>query len=90
MTLDVPSDYEDILHNAVASGAFPSPEAALRHALDLLAAEQPPDEAAKLARWNERNRISTEQSEQGLSTPLDIDEVVGRLKQRIADHESSN
>lgn len=45
MTLDVPSEYEAVIQQAVASGAFANPEAALRHALDLLAVEQSVSEA---------------------------------------------
>ena len=40
MTLDVPSEYEDILRRAVASGRFADEQAALRHALQLLAEQQ--------------------------------------------------
>lgn len=40
MTLDIPSQYEAILQDAVSSGAFASKEEALKHALDLLAVEQ--------------------------------------------------
>ncbi|UUO08544.1 hypothetical protein M4951_09530 [Blastopirellula sp. J2-11] len=40
MSLNIPSQYETILQDAVASGAFASPEDALRHALELLTIEQ--------------------------------------------------
>jgi Arc/MetJ-type ribon-helix-helix transcriptional regulator len=40
MTLNVPREYESLLSEAVASGAFADPESALRHALELLADEQ--------------------------------------------------
>lgn len=40
MTLDVPAEFEEIIRNAVASGAFASPEDAVRHALRLLEQEQ--------------------------------------------------
>ena len=40
MTLDVPAEYEEIIRQAVASGAFSSPEEAVRHALELLQHEQ--------------------------------------------------
>jgi Arc/MetJ-type ribon-helix-helix transcriptional regulator len=40
MTIDVPDDFEAIIHRAVASGAFGSPEEAVRHALTLLELEQ--------------------------------------------------
>ncbi|MEX0793177.1 MAG: hypothetical protein WD045_08575 [Pirellulaceae bacterium] len=38
--MNIPSQYHAILEQAVASGAFPSAEEALRHALELLATEQ--------------------------------------------------
>ena len=40
MTLDVPAEYEEVIRNAVASGAFKTPEDAVRHALCLLEQEQ--------------------------------------------------
>ena len=40
MTLDVPSEYEDVLRQAVASGAFADEQAVLRYALELLAKQQ--------------------------------------------------
>jgi Arc/MetJ-type ribon-helix-helix transcriptional regulator len=40
MTIDVPEDFEAIIHRAVASGAFGSPEEAVCHALTLLQHEQ--------------------------------------------------
>lgn len=40
MTIDVPSGYEDVLSDAVASGAFATPQDALCHALELLSHEQ--------------------------------------------------
>lgn len=39
MTLSIPTEYEAIIHEAVASGAFASPEEAVKHALSLLAEE---------------------------------------------------
>ncbi len=88
MTIDIPSDYEDILRQAVASGAYANPEAALRHALELFAAEQVSGEQPKRDRWNERNRLSIEQSSQGLSKPLNDETVVDRLQARLADRET--
>jgi Arc/MetJ-type ribon-helix-helix transcriptional regulator len=40
MTLDVPAEYENVIRKAVASGAFKSPEEAMRHAFALLEREQ--------------------------------------------------
>lgn len=39
MTIEIPQDYQDVLNNAVASGAFVNHDEALRHALQLLAVE---------------------------------------------------
>ena len=43
----------------------------------------------KLQRWNERNAISIQQSEQGLSKPLDLEAVLERVEQRAAEVEES-
>jgi len=40
MTIDVPTEYEDILRRAVASGAFDDERAALLNALELFAKKQ--------------------------------------------------
>jgi len=37
----------------------------------------------KLRRWQEGNAISAEQSRQGLSRPLDLEEVLQRVQERI-------
>ena len=88
MSIDIPSDYADIIQQAVASGAYASPEAALRHALDLFAAEQAKEEGSKLEQWNSRNDESISQSKQGLSKPLDEAAVAERLNARLANGES--
>ena len=43
----------------------------------------------KFQRWNERNAISIQQSEQGLSKPLDLEAVLERVEQRVAEAEES-
>ncbi|GAA4463868.1 hypothetical protein [Novipirellula rosea] len=40
MTLEIPSEYEGVLNDAVASGAFATPQDALRHALATFAKER--------------------------------------------------
>jgi len=40
MTFDIPSEFEPVIQNAVATGAFATTEDALAHALSLLAKEQ--------------------------------------------------
>lgn len=64
MTFDVPSDYEDILRNAVASGAFASTEDALRHALELFAAERPSADVQTV-----KTTENQQTENQGISTP---------------------
>lgn len=39
MTFDIPTEYESVLNHLVATGAFPSKESALAHALQLLTEE---------------------------------------------------
>ena len=95
MTIDIPNDYEDILRQAVASGAFANPEDALRRALELFAAEQSDapaenNEQQKHNRWNKRNTESIQQSRQRLSKPLDEAAVIHRLHARLADQETRN
>ena len=52
----------------------------LREALNALEAR----EQEKLRRWNEGNRIAMEQSQQGLSKPLNVEALLERVEQRIA------
>ncbi|WP_417733266.1 hypothetical protein [Rosistilla oblonga] len=40
MALEIPSEYEGVLNDAVASGAFATPQDALRHALATFAKER--------------------------------------------------
>jgi Arc/MetJ-type ribon-helix-helix transcriptional regulator len=92
VNIDLPSEYEAILLQAVASGAFSNPQEALRHAIELLDAERTQaysvnDNEKRLERWNERNNTAIEQSKQGLSKPLDDDAVMSRLNSRISENE---
>lgn len=47
MTLNIPSEYENVIRQAVANGAFARPEDALAHALQLFAQEQRENEFEK-------------------------------------------
>lgn len=40
MTFTIPGEFEQVINQAVAAGAFPTPEDALRHGLGLLAEKQ--------------------------------------------------
>jgi hypothetical protein len=39
---------------------------------------------AKLHRWHEGNAIAIEQSQRGLSKPLDLESILARVEVRIA------
>lgn len=47
MALDVPAEYEKVIRKAVASGAFKTPEEAMRHAFGLLEREQRAGDSSK-------------------------------------------
>lgn len=80
MKYDFPADIQDRLTALIGEGVFASEDEAIRQAIDAL--EQL--EAEKIARWHERNRLSNEQSEQGLIRPLDDERVLSRLRARLA------
>ena len=63
MTIDVPTEYEEILRQAVASGAFETPADAMRHALQLLQREQ----------WSTRSRQDAGTADDAELLPDDLD-----------------
>ena len=80
MNYQFPPDIEERLKARMARGQYESEDDVLREAMDAL--DQL--EQDKLARWNERNRLAVQQSQQGLSRPLDEEAVLGRLRERLA------
>ena len=64
----------------IDDGAYQSEDDVIREAMDAL--DQM--ELDKLTRWNERNRLSAEQSEQSLSKPLDDEKVLAWMRERLA------
>ena len=81
MNYQFPPDIEERLKARLSDGQYQSEDDVLREAMDAL--DQL--ELEKLARWEERNRIAVEQSQQGLSKPLDDEAVLGRLRRRLAE-----
>jgi Arc/MetJ-type ribon-helix-helix transcriptional regulator len=75
-----PADVEQLIKQRMALGVYTSEDEVLRDALGAL--EQL--EHQRLARWDERNRLAAEQSQQGLSRPLDDERVLARLRERLA------
>jgi len=80
MSYQFPPDIEERLKARMSDGRYQSEDDVLREAMNAL--DQL--EQDKLIRWEERNRLSTRQSEQGLSKPLDDEAVLGRLRERLA------
>ena len=80
VTYQFPTDVEQLIKQRMALGIYASEDEVLRDALGAL--EQ--REQERLTRWEERNRLSVEQSRQGLSRPLDDDQVLARLRARLA------
>lgn len=74
MTFDIPSEYEKVLNQLVANGAFPSTESALRHALQLLAGQQ----AASA-------RLNGTQSTQAMPKRIDIEELAKEQNAAVFD-----
>jgi Arc/MetJ-type ribon-helix-helix transcriptional regulator len=75
----LPPDLDHRVQAYVASGGFQNEDEVLRTALDVLEER----EQEKLRRWHEGNRITMEQSKQGLSKPLDEEAVLARLRSRL-------
>ena len=80
MAYQVPTDVEQLIRQRMALGAYSSEDDVLRDALGAL--EQ--REQEQLARWDERNHLAIKQSNQGLSRPLDDEQVLARLRARLA------
>ena len=80
MAYEFPPDIEQRVKARMSDGKYQSEDDVLREAMDAL--EQL--EQDKLTRWDERNRIAMDQSQQRLSKPLDDKAVLGRLRERLA------
>ena len=80
MAYEFPTDIRDRLKARLDDGVYLNEDDVIRDAMDALDEM----ERDKLARWNERNRLAIEQSEQGLSKPLDDARVLARLRERLA------
>ena len=80
MAYEFPTDIRERLKARLEDGVYQSEDDVIRDAMDAL--DQ--IEQDKLTQWNERNRLAIEQSEQGLSKPLDDERVLARLRERLA------
>jgi Arc/MetJ-type ribon-helix-helix transcriptional regulator len=80
MNYSFPTDIRDRIQARIDLGGYADADDVIREAIDAL--DQL--EEHKLMRWNERNRLAIEQSERGLSAPLNDDKILNRLRQRLA------
>ena len=80
MIYQFPPDIAERLQARMKDGRYQSEDDVLREAMDAL--DQL--EQDKLTRWDERNQLSIQQSQQGLSRPLNDEAVLGRLRERLA------
>jgi Arc/MetJ-type ribon-helix-helix transcriptional regulator len=83
MSYPFPPDLDERIRARMSGGAYQSEDDVLREALNALDER----EQETLRRWNERNQTAMEQSRLGVSTPLDLDRILGRVEQRMADHQ---
>ena len=78
---EFPTDIQERLKARMDGGDYDSEVDVIREAMDAL--DQL--EQDKLARWHLRNKLSIEQSKLGLSKPLNDEQVLGRLRKRLAE-----
>jgi Arc/MetJ-type ribon-helix-helix transcriptional regulator len=82
MSYQFPPDLDQRVKARMNSRGLASEDDVLREAMDAL--EQLEEEKSR--RWHERNEIAIEQSRRGLSKPLDLDAILGRIEERVAKH----
>jgi Arc/MetJ-type ribon-helix-helix transcriptional regulator len=80
MNYQFPADIQERLRARMDDGTYADEDDIIRRAIDAL--DQLEQE--KLIRWHERNQLSQEQSQQGLSKPLDDEKVLARMRERLA------
>ena len=77
MQITLDPELEQGLHSKVASGEYPSPEAALNEALRrFLQPEQDRDDPLPLEEMRRELMIAEEEVKQGLVSPLDMDAII--------------
>ncbi len=78
----IPANIQHRLETLMASGEYENENAILEQAIDALAWRRREEE--KLRRWNERNRRTIDESQQGLSKQIDLEAVLNRVETRVA------
>jgi Arc/MetJ-type ribon-helix-helix transcriptional regulator len=80
MNHSFPPDIQERLAWRLKSGGYASEEEVIRDAMDAL--EQ--RDLDVVTRWNERNQLAESQSNHGLCRASNDEEVLGRLRARLA------
>ena len=81
MSYQFPPDLQERVKARMISRGVPNEDDVLREAMDALDRL----EEEKSRRWNERNQIASEQSRLGLSGPLDLESLLARVEERVAE-----
>ena len=80
MVYQLPPDIEKSIQSHVDSGDYQNREDVLRTAMHLL--DQREEDVLKT--WSDKNQVAIDQSQQGLSSSLDDNAVLGRMRSRLA------
>jgi len=83
MSYQLPPDLDERVKAEMSRRGLQSEDDVLREALDAL--NQLEDE--KRRRWQEGNEVAIEQSRRGLSQPLDLDAILARVEERVANRQ---
>jgi antitoxin ParD1/3/4 len=80
MSVSVPSEYVPFVNELVASGSYPSQDAVMRDALQLLRAKRLEfeDRKAEIA-------IGIEQANRGEVVPFDADKIIANARKRFTE-----
>ena len=81
MSYQFPPDLQERVKARMISRGVPNEDDVLREAMDALDRL----EEEKSRRWHERNQIASEQSRLGLSGPLDLESLLARVEERVAE-----
>jgi Arc/MetJ-type ribon-helix-helix transcriptional regulator len=79
----IPTNIQQRIEALMVSGEYDNEDILLEQAIDALTWRRREEE--KLRRWNEQNRQATDESQQGLSKPLDLEAVINRVETRVAE-----
>ncbi len=89
MTVALPSELEDLVNAKIQSGQFHSAGEVIREGLRLLE-EKDMLRQVKLDHLRKDIAIGIEQADRGDLAPLDVEDIIARGKQRLAEAKAQN